>query len=110
METLRPYLTLQPSARVDHITKDGVELTQLPYPFHADEHGDVLRQDFWDGNPARIVGFQKYLDVPRIDRTFNEIWENPELAIRMYVITADTDGRFSTHTLAIQSCTAHDGT
>lgn len=106
---MESYLTLQPSARVDHITGDGRELTQLPYPFHVDAHGEILRQDFWRGNPVRVIGFQKRVDVQRIDRTWHEIWERPELAVNMYAVTADERGKFSTQTMAIQSCTAHDG-
>ncbi|HWT40480.1 MAG TPA: hypothetical protein VN081_04430 [Dongiaceae bacterium] len=32
---------------------DGV----LPYPYYVDEAGLVGRQDFWQGNPYRLIGF-----------------------------------------------------
>ncbi len=30
---------------------------RLPYPYIIDENGYVQRQDFWNGNPYKLLGF-----------------------------------------------------
>jgi hypothetical protein len=101
------FITLQPSERVDNITRDGHELTQLPYPFHVDESGAVLRQDFWQGRVHSVIGFQRKLDRQVIDLLWSEVWADPTLAVNMYVITSDSHGRWSVHTGALKSATKH---
>lgn len=101
-------ITLQPSPRVDNIV-DGIEMTQLPYPFHVDaDTGDVGRQDFWRGDPARVVGFQKDLAVQRIDLWWRDAVKNPEQVVGMYVVTAGTSG-LGVHVLAIAEVRVTDG-
>ena len=45
-------------------TQDGVAFGEydvhqsVPYPYHIDSEGNVLRQDFWRGDPSRLIGFQ----------------------------------------------------
>lgn len=39
----------------------------LPYPYQIDADGSVLRQDFWRGEPARLLGFQQDADVQQVD-------------------------------------------
>src|SRR4051812_43939615 len=85
-------VTLQPSARTDHITADGTELTQLPYPFHVDENGAVLRQDFWQGDIAEIVGFQDDPHVQRVDVRWRDVWTDPSRAVGKYPIGRDAAG------------------
>jgi hypothetical protein len=101
------FVTLQPSARTDHITDDGHELQQLPYPFHVNEHGEILRQDFWRGDPERVIGFQANLHVMNIDLWWLQVWDKPELAVGKYVVTADSEGNWSTHMIAISSAELH---
>ena len=40
-------LTIQPNA----------EAFKLPYPYHVDQKGNVMHQDFWKGNPKQLIGF-----------------------------------------------------
>jgi hypothetical protein len=96
-------ITLQPSPRTDHITEDGTELTQLPYPFHVTETGDVLRQDFWQGDPAVVIGFQDRVDVQQVDLWWQDVVDDPQRAIGKYAITMDTVGNYSTRVIAIAS-------
>jgi hypothetical protein len=103
------YVTLQPSARVDHITEDGTELTQLPYPFHVAEDGYVWRQDFWQGRVLRVIGFQTTLHEHRITVPWADAWKDPEDAVGRYLVTEDRNGTWSTHVMAIQSATKHEG-
>lgn len=110
-------ITLQPSAHTDHITADGTELTQLPYPFHVDAAtGLIGRQDFWRGDPLAVVGFVADPARIEIDLTWREYVEglaghdrddlvpaDPTSIVGMYVITRDDKGQWGTHVAAISS-------
>jgi hypothetical protein len=85
-------ITLQPSARVDHITADGTELTQLPYPFHVAEDGSVLRQDFWRGDPLRILGFSARPEPGDIVLWWADAVKDPQQAVRPRRGVARTTG------------------
>lgn len=95
-------ITLQPSAHVDNIV-DGHEMTRLPYPFHVDEDGTVQRQDFWRGDPAAVVGFQRDLSVQRIDVWWDEVVADPQRAVGLYVVTVTAAGQMGVHLAAIAS-------
>ncbi len=84
-------VTLQPAAHVDHITEDGTELTKLPYPFHVNVHGEIQRQDFWKGNPERVVGFVSDLHRQEVDLSWDEVYGDPQRAVGQYVITQDSE-------------------
>jgi hypothetical protein len=92
---------LQPAPFTDQLTGDGHQLTKLPYPFYADEFGAVGRQDFWRGDPSRVVGFQKDLYVQRIDLWWTDAVKNPEAAVGMYLVTEDSRGNYGTHQTAM---------
>lgn len=94
-------VTLQPAAHVDQITDDGDELTRLPYPFHVNVHGEIQRQDFWKGNPERVIGFVSDLYRQEVDLDWDEVFRDPQRAVGQYVITQDKSGTWATHTLAI---------
>lgn len=100
-------ITLQPSARTDHITDDGHELQQLPYPFHVDERGFVQRQDFWQGKVFRVIGFTARPEPGNLVTSWPEVWRDPALAVNKYLVTSDEDGEWSSHVMAIQSATRH---
>lgn len=96
-------ITIQPSARTDHITEDGTELQQLPYPFHVNEVGEIQRQDFWQGKVLRVVGLQRDLARHEIDIWWNEVWAEPDRALNNYVVTLDSEGGMAVHVGAISS-------
>ena len=100
-------LTLQPAEVTDQLADDGTELTRLPYPFHVDSNGDVLRQDFWKGNPTRVIGFAARLDVHAIDLPWQDALGAPQRAVGMYAVTSDSKGGWATHTVAIETVTDH---
>lgn len=102
------FLTIQPSAHTDHITEDGTELTKLPYPFHCTEDGMVMRQDFWDGHPLRIVGFAKDLNKHQVDLWWREAWAEPDKAVGMYVVSQNADGSMYSHVHAVEEVTKHN--
>lgn len=97
------FITVQPAPKIDGLDPSGHEMTQLPYPFHVFEDGSIDRQDFWRGDPKRVVGFQKDLAVQQIDLSWSAAWKDPEKAIGMYVVTQTAKGQMSVHLTAIQS-------
>ncbi|MCF6467379.1 hypothetical protein FAF44_02980 [Nonomuraea sp. MG754425] len=78
---------------------------ELPKPFFADESGAIGRQDVWKGNPAQVIGFQYDPDLPEIDLLWDDAIQDPDQASGMYLVTADADGNFSTHTILVESLT-----
>lgn len=105
-------LTVQPSSYTDNLwgTADGevVEGTRLPYPLHVTQDGSVLRQDFWRGDPARVVGFAARVDVHAIDLRWEEAWAEPSRAVGMYVVVMDAKGGWATWQTAVASVTEGD--
>lgn len=103
-----PIYMLQPSEFVDQI-RDGHEMTKLPYPFFVNEDGSVRRQDFWDGRPFKVIGFQTDLAVQQIDLWWADATKDPQKAVGMYVVTADEDGDIGVHISAIANVEILEG-
>lgn len=63
-----------------------------PYPFFITPDGNVERQDFWRGNPERLLGFSDlaFSDVVKV--TVGKAFKKPELAVGMYPIFKDSNG------------------
>jgi hypothetical protein len=99
-------IRLQPSPVVDHITDDGMELTQMPLPFFTDGDGFVQDQDFWDGEPYKVLGFQKDLYVQRIDLRWLDAVKDLSKVIGMYLVTVNNKGDFGVYQCAISE--AHE--
>lgn len=104
-------ISIQPAEFVDNVwvNKDGniVEGKKLPYPFHVNEDGDVKNQDFWQGDPARVVGFQNDEDVQRVDVRWSDVVADPELAVGKFPIMVGPDGIY-TYTVAIESVSVRE--
>jgi hypothetical protein len=100
---MRAYLRVQPAPRIDNLTADGQELTQLPYPLFVDENGLVGRQDIWDGKVFRVLGFQRDLAVQQVDLWWKAAWADPLKAVGMYVVAADRSGDIFNLDTAIES-------
>jgi len=58
---------IQPAPKTDHITSDGTELQQRPYPIVVDEYGDVPEPGQRSTGVVRVVGFTKDLARQEID-------------------------------------------
>lgn len=99
---MKKLIKLQPSEVVDNI-RDGHEMTQLPYPFYVAEDGSVDRQDFWRGNPARAIGFQRDLAKQQIDLWWKDAVKDPQQAVGMYLVTVNGEGDMGVHVSAISS-------
>lgn len=86
-------ITLQPA--------EGADL-KLPYPFHVLADGDVTRQDVWQGEPARVVGF--VTDPTSFDlQPWSDYLADPQRAVGRYVVTEDADGSWCTRLTVIAS-------
>lgn len=80
---------------------------EMPYPFHiTDELGAVGRQDFWKGEPARLLGFQRG-DAHRVDVTAATFWHLPEQVVGMRPVFQDADGGIWSHMNPITHVTVH---
>lgn len=99
---------LQPSPRTDHITADGHELTQLPYPYFATEDGTLTSIHTEMGSEG-IIGFQDDLAVQHVDLWWDEVIEDPQCAVGKYVVTREHDGGMATHQIAIASVEVLEG-
>lgn len=76
---------------------------RTPYSFAIDDTGAVQGQDFWQGVPERIVGFQNDADVQRIDVWWVDVVLNPALAVGKYPVFSERGGGLWTYTVAIES-------
>lgn len=103
-------ITVQPAAYVDNLYEVGdgqlVEGRKLPYPFHVRaEDGHVERQDFWRGDPWRVIGFVNSPESTEITLWWREVAEEPDRAIGKYVVTQNKSRGMATHLTAVDSVT-----
>ncbi len=76
----------------------------LPYPFHIDAEGNVLRQDFWRGEPERLVGFQEKADVNHVDlRVQDWLATGDEAPEGWHPVFVDADGTMWSHAFPVMS-------
>ena len=82
--------TIQPAQTRDNAAYDPK--LPLPYPWHIEDDGAVGRQDFWHGDPARLVGFQRD-DVQRVVLT-TEDWlaGDADAAVGLKPVFVDSNG------------------
>jgi hypothetical protein len=91
--------TIQPA-------QDGVPvgsydpLKPVPYPFHIAADGSVLRQDFWKGDPASLLGFQA-TEEHHIDLWREEWIHDPQAAVGMFPVFVTDKGQMYSYTLAV---------
>lgn len=83
--------------------KGGDVSEPRPFPYSIDADGKVLDQDFWKGDPAGLIGFQKDLDVQRVGLFFRDFTENPMAAIGMYPVFVEETGGLYCFTKPVES-------
>jgi hypothetical protein len=82
-------IKLQPSAKIDGLTADGQEMTQLPYPFYVKEDGSLFDPTgFWKGHVDRVVGFQRDSAKQQVDLWWDHAVKDPQKAVGMYLVTS----------------------
>lgn len=89
-------IKIQPAERPD---------MTLPYPYFIESGGYVGRQDFWEGNPYKLLGFNDTSKVGDIKLSFEEFWKKPEKAIGMYPVFSTAQDEWWTYKDAIESIT-----
>ena len=67
------------------------------------EEGQVGNQEFWQGNPVRVVGFQKDLARHQIDLWWTDAYEAPEKIVGMYLVAVDNQSNMGVYDTAIVS-------
>ncbi len=75
----------------------------LPYPYFVNEDGDIARQDFWKGKPARLVGLSKLPTTGSVDLDVEELFEDRQKAVGMYPVLADANDNWYTELNTIGS-------
>ena len=107
-------ISIQPEAFVDNVwvNEEGkiVEGKKLPYPFHVLEDGEVDNQQFRQGDPARVLGFQNDEDVQKIDVWWADVVTDPELAVGKFPVMQESNGNIYTYTVAIESVSVREVT
>lgn len=81
---------------------------KLPYPFHVNDQGMVGRQDFWKGDPMRVVGFVADFRRQAIDLPWTEFVADPQRAVGMYAVLEDRGGAWSTYMPVIETVTERE--
>lgn len=85
VRTIQPAQTADPAAEYD-------PMLPLPYPWHIASNGDVERQDFWKGSPARLVGFQRDNVHRVVLRAEDWMAGEPDAAVGLQPVFVDLDG------------------
>ena len=88
----------------------------LPYPFHLDADGNVLRQEFWRGEPVKLLGFQYSPDAQEIG-LLAEDWlptaasyhssnvVGPTAVVGLWPVFLDADGSIWSHVYPVDGVT-----
>lgn len=82
----------------------------LPYPFHIEPDGSVARQDFWQGTPARLAGFQvdpKVMKVEIFDFQWLADLDTVERVVGMHAVFIDSSGSMWTDRRPVERVTVH---
>lgn len=101
-------ITLQPASRTDHITDDGQELTQKPYPFQVDRSGRVLPGCIYQRQARHVIGFAHDSARDVIDLLWAAVPDDPQTAAGMYVVTENHAGQWATWEIAIETVTVSE--
>lgn len=97
-------ITIQPEQVRDGVASDGTPLYRLPYPFHIDAgSGEVQRQDFWRGDPEKIIGFQVDADRQQVDLWWDDVAVDPLKAVGKFPVFTSRRGGIWTYRVAIET-------
>jgi len=78
-----------------HYESPADDPLKVPYPHHLDEQGNVGRQDFWRGDPLKVIGFSRTKRVGTVSiYGFNP--EHTEELVGRYPVFMDSGNGFST--------------
>lgn len=101
-------ITIQPSQGPNLAPYDP--RVSLPYPWHIDPQGQVTRQEFWDGEPAALIGFQRHASRRHVDLLARD-WlasDDPDQAVGMWPVFIDASGGMWSDIRPVASVTVTD--
>ena len=81
---------------------------KMPYPYHISKTGLVGRQDFWKGNPYRLIGFSNKPKAGSVDLELSAFISVPVQAINLYPVFADQQDNWFTEKVKIVSVHVND--
>lgn len=76
---------------------------KLPYPYFISSDGSVGRQDFWKGEPLKLVGFAPHPSKQVTCLELKEFLKRPKLCIGLYPVFEFSDGQWYTFKDPIES-------
>jgi len=78
-----------------HYESPKLDPLKAPYPHHLDEKGNVGRQDFWHGDPLRVIDFSRIKRAGTVTiYGFNP--KHTEELVGLYPVFVDSGNGFST--------------
>ncbi len=114
MQDTTTLYTLQCAPRIDHISDDGQEFTQLPYPYHITADGEVQQKGFWGEHMRYIVGFQKHSPYSSDSIKLDAVWAylvalgEAQSVVGMYPVIVRGDGTLFAHDTPVDTIQARE--
>lgn len=90
-------------------TGDFDVMKPRPYPFHIDaETGEVGRQDFWKGDPFKLVGFQNDANRQTVDVFYTAFVADPQAVVGKFPVFLRADGSMYSMTVPVDTITVSE--
>lgn len=83
---------------IARIQQKTFEDLRQPYPYFIEENGLVGRQEFWNGKPYELLGFNRTTKTGEISSPFKEFKKDINAAIGMFPVFKSKTGMIETHT------------
>ena len=87
LKKIAKTIMIQPAEKVNGV---------LPYPYFINKNGLIGRQNFWRGNPYKLLGFSIKPIAGNIELEFKDFWKKPKLAEGMYAVFTDNKDNWTT--------------
>lgn len=85
------------------VTGDYDPRQHKPFPFGIEADGSVTQQEFWKGEPARLIGFQRDAHVQQVDLLAEDWLASDDPAPEgWHPVFADANGSFWSHAYPVQ--------
>lgn len=96
--------TKENPVRITTIQLESDSNLTRPFPFRVDEEGNVLDQDFWQGEPRSLMGFQEG-DVQRVTLWQRDLHTDLQAAVGLSAVWLTDEGQLYSTRLPVQSIT-----
>lgn len=80
-----------------------------PKPYYVLPGGRIGRQDWWQGKPLELAGFQRDPDVEHVDLELEDVYDNLAAATGMYPVVIDAAGDMFTQLDPVESVQVYEG-